>query len=776
MNCHIVKSLFTQERIKQKLFARQLRLTFPQILVLFIGLHLFSVNAVGSEKNVTKTRHGLLIGLGEAKVELAAATPYSLRLSVYYQNQTQPIQSSFLVDSDSAKSVAWSICHEGEFVGVKTKAGRLLMNPVDGAWTLESASGETLIPKHKIGKLNQYASTTNSQIDIQLGWNEQKPIEAYGCGNGVTDLLQTNANAHVSNGKAVLPYYWSKAGYSVLAVTTDDNQPASWHGATNVESKYVTWTFPGSRADLYLMPAASLKDATEVYASLTGAAPVPPRWVFGYLQSRWGWTNRAYIEDTMKHFTELNIPVDAFIYDFEWYTHKPDYKVPNAGETDFEDFGWNTDLFPDPVNQIKDYKAQGVHFVGIRKPRLGNSNLLKMIRAKGWDLQSHLKRHVPARNLDFASPALRDWYIKQIAGLLKNGVDGWWNDEGEFTYTTYFYWNLTERTALNRYRPGGRLWTLNRAFSPGTQRFGAAVWTGDVASKWKVLAETPANLLNWGLCGMPYGACDIGGFAGSPSPEMLSRWMEAGVFFPIMRTHSEIYYQPHFPWLYGTNALEAMRKAIDLRYRLIPYYYSLAYKTFETGVPLMRPLAMEFPNDPTVANLSDEWLMGESILAAPILEKGGKRSVYLPAGDWYVFGTNDVLKGSRSIEVTAALDEIPTYVLAGTILPLGPVIQHTSETPGGPLELQIYPGRDATFTLVEDDGITQNYLKGETRRTVFTWDDGKKQLKWNREGNYSGNNVFKSMRVVVFDPHGNSAAKCSLTSSGEIEPKPQLAM
>src|SRR5690606_2747417 len=190
------------------------------------------------------------------------------------------------------------------------------------------------------------------------------------------------------------------------------------------------------------------------------------------------------------------------------------------------------------------------------------------------------------------------------------------------------------------------------------------------------------------------------------------------VFFPIMRTHSEVHYQPHFPWLYGADAMDAIRKAIELRTRLIPYYYSLAYQTFETGIPLMRPLVMEFPDDPRVANLTDEWLMGDSLLAAPILKEGGKRSVFFPAGDWYLFGSTNRLQGSRSIEVTAALDEIPTYVRAGTILPLGPIIQNVTEQPGGPLELQIYPGKDASFTLIEDDGVTQNYLKGATRRTT----------------------------------------------------------
>jgi alpha-glucosidase len=310
------------------------------------------------------------------------------------------------------------------------------------------------------------------------------------------------------------------------------------------------------------------------------------------------------------------------------------------------------------------------------------------------------------------------------------------------------------------------LWTLNRAFSPGVQRLGAGAWTGDIKASWKAFAETPVSLLNWSLAGMPYSACDIGGFSETPSPELLSRWMEAGVFFPIMRSHSHIAATPHFPWLYGTNALHAIRAALELRYRLIPFYYSLAHETFETGVPWMRPLVMEFPGDPKAANLSDEWMMGDSLLAAPILQTNDTRSIYLPAADWYGFGTNHFVAGNQTIQVTAALDEIPAYVRAGSILPLAPVIQHTSQLPGGPLELQIYPGKDVTFTLVEDDGETLNYQKSKIRRTTFSWNDAAGQLTWKREGKYAGKDVFKDMRVVLFDPKGIVQAEHNLSVQG----------
>jgi alpha-glucosidase len=244
--------------------------------------------------------------------------------------------------------------------------------------------------------------------------------------------------------------------------------------------------------------------------------------------------------------------------------------------------------------------------------------------------------------------------------------------------------------------------------------------------------------------------------------------MEAGVFFPVMRSHSRITVTPRFPWLYGPEALDAIRKALDFRYRLLPYYYSLAHETAQTCVPLMRPLLMEFPDDPKVANLSDEWMMGPSLLAAPVLQPGDKRRVYLPDDTWYPFGTNAPLEGRRTIRVTAALDQIPVYVRAGSILPLGPVILHTSQAPGGPLELQIYPGKDAAFTLYEDDGKTMDYANGQVLTIAFQWHDAARQLSWTLDGSYAGQDIYRTIHVVVFDPHGIREADCTPGANGSI--------
>ena len=733
----------------------------------------FSTCLAQGQDSFQKVDRGIDLQVGHAQVELAVVTPTAFRLSISYQGKIAPSASTFLAPETAQDQTPWQVVHQDARIGIASAAGKLLIDPQSGQWTLEDAQGATLVPASDLAQAATVVLPDKTQapgLDLPVAGKPGASLQIYGCGNGSPTLQQAQGDTHLGDGVAVVPYYWSAAGYSALAVTDNDNAPASWTAAADHSS--LTWHFPGTTANLYLMPAPTLKEASQANAQLTGLAPVPPRWSLGYLQSRWGWANRAYIEDTLKQFRTLQIPVDAFIIDFEWYTRQPDYSVPPLGTPGFTDFGWNPDLFPQPDQQLADYRSQGIHWVGIRKPRIANSDVLAMLKEKGWmpNLPVDPKAGYHQRDANFANADFRAWYAEQSQPLLQTrNVSGWWNDEGEETFTNYYDWNRAEIAAWTEATPEKRFWTLNRAFSPGLDRLGAAAWTGDIHAKWNIFARVPTDLLNWSVTGMPYGACDIGGYKAETNPELLTRWMEAGVFFPIMRTHSAHQQKPHFPWLFGPEAQAAMTKAIDLRYRLIPYYYSLAYETHETGVPMMRPLLMDFPDDARLANLSDQWTMGAGLMVAPILQPGAtSRPVYLPGGKWYRFETATPSAGGQTITVAAALDQIPIYVRAGTILPLGPVVEDTDEMPGGPLDLQIYPGQDATFTLVEDDGESTAYLKGDYGKTTFSWNEASRRLSWKTEGNYHGPHRFKEMTISLFDPAGKKTLSAHLDPTGSL--------
>jgi alpha-glucosidase len=437
--------------------------------------------------------------------------------------------------------------------------------------------------------------------------------------------------------------------------------------------------------------------------------------------------------------------VDAYIFDFEWYTTSPDYTLGKEGKEGFTDFTFNPKLFPSPAKQIADLKGQGVKFIGIRKPRLGNAAWLDTARKNGWLISPKTDN----RDLNFSNADLRKWFEEKTRPLLKTGVDAWWDDEGESYYTCYYWWNTAQRDLLASARPNYRHFTLNRAFSPGNQRFGYSTWNGDIYSTWPYLADVPKDLLNFSLAGMYYGACDIGGFHGTPTKELLVRWFQAGVFFPIMRAHSDIGTPAHFPFLWGDDGEAAMRKALNLRYQLLPYIYSLGHEAYTTGAPIMRPLVMEFPADTAVANTTDEWLVGKGLLAAPVLNEGGKRKIYFPKDTWYNYSTGEKIIGPKTIAVDKPLDEIPVYVRAGTILPLGPVIQYSEQTSATPLQIHIYPGKNGSFKMVEDDGTSYNYTKGDTRTTTYNWNDKTQTLTWKVSGTYTGKNVYKTIKAIA---------------------------
>ena len=515
---------------------------------------------------------------------------------------------------------------------------------------------------------------------------------------------------------------------------------------------------------------------------------MPPRWAFGYLQSRWGWKSRADVTDALHQFVSRKLPVDAFIFDFEWYTKQPDYDVKPAGEAGFTDFGWNPAVFPDPAAQLSELHDAGVRFVGIRKPRLGNADLLKFVRSKDWDFRGGTS--YDARDLRYDVPGLRDWYAKQTGPLLRAGIDGWWDDEGEYTYMTYDGWNQAERQALDAVSPKGRLWTINRAFQPGTARYGAAAWTGDIHARWDVLRTTPVKLLNWSLAGMPYCGCDIGGFFDQTSPELLTRWMQAGTFFPVMRSHNNVEVRPHFPWLFGPQAEAAIRKALELRYRLVPLLYSLGHQAFATGEPLMRPLVMQYPADPKVADLSSEWLLGHDLLAAPVVQAGGFRTVYLPDDIWYDFATGDRVAGGRSTDPYRAVRRrARVRPRRGPSCPSPRWCSTPATCRVGRSSYRSTPAATAGLPWSRTTANTTAYATGNVRRTTFAWDDAARTLSWTRAGPYDGPDCFRSVRVTLHSGraqptpeqpavHDWEARRTSVTAAGrtvrlnEFGPRP----
>jgi len=770
-------------------------------------------------------------------VELAVATRLAIRASVSYSGNAFQggINSHMVPGPDVPDLPLYSLLVEGDYAGLEVKGLGSALVASNGAFVLRAPVGDkrgSLLVSDRFFKPLP-ATTTSAPKNVPIGDASVSPFanitavqfqfidgantRYYGSGADYDDawlLHRTSGNSYVKNRGFGVPYYWSSAGYGVLAVSPSEfvtdhhvRYPARWEacedGEFNIGGKAdrcMRWYVgddvyptpaPRRQADLYFTFPARASDSLRALYSLTGAPKVAPLYAHGFLASRWGWTNPAYIEAVLDNFRMGMYPLDAIIMDFEWYTPVTDYDFPVEGRRDFVDFGYNNVTLPKPPQQLKKFHEDyNVRFGGIRKPRIGNTFLLTELRNKGWLLPG-------SRELNFTLPEVRSWYAQQMRKFIEDGVDFWWNDEGETQYFTFQRWNEAELELLRSHSDTSRrrLFTISRSYTPGVQALGATViWTGDISESWDDLAKTPGYVLNWHMAGAYYITCDIGGFEGSgptdASPELVTRWYQVGVMLPIMRVHSRIDRQPHFPFLYPTEYAQAMRSALNLRYRLLPTIYSLIHQTVASGELLIRPLYAEFPHDKTVQEMTAEWMFGPSLLVAPVLSEGGgpKHVVHFPdsGGDtWYDFNSAKSYLPTTILDYPTAIDQLPLFVRSGSIILLAPKdVTATAKLPGGPLEVQIYDHSslrydlpEVTFTLVEDDGQTTNYeIDSPTyptvRRTLFTWNTTSRVLRWNVVSSPTKveSHWFIKLTVTVFRTNGQTTTTPEFTigPSGQI--------
>jgi alpha-glucosidase len=269
-------------------------------------------------------------------------------------------------------------------------------------------------------------------------------------------------------------------------------------------------------------------------------------------------------------------------------------------------------------------------------------------------------------------------------------------------------------------QPDKRAFVLTRSTFAGGQRY-AALWTGDASTDWPSLRQSVCTLLGLGISGIPFVGSDIGGFGQMPSAELLTRWLQTAVFYPFMRMHTPIDTPDKEPWSFGWQFEAVNKRAIELRYELLPYIYNVMQQASETGVPALRPLFLDFPDDVNTAKIDDEFLFGSDLLVAPVLSEGAQnRSVYLPAGDWYDYWTGQHYSGPTTLSVPVTLDSIPMFVRGGGFIFRQPVVQNTGQMPGNPLRVLIAPANNSSASLYEDDGESMRYRQGDFMRREFT--------------------------------------------------------
>ncbi|RME85707.1 MAG: DUF5110 domain-containing protein [Caldilineae bacterium] len=515
-----------------------------------------------------------------------------------------------------------------------------------------------------------------------------------------------------------------------------------------------TNTGPELRVDICAGP--DLTAVMDQYTALTGRMNLPPIWALGYHQSRWSYETAEIVRDIAEQFRRRRIPCDAIHFDIDYMDG-------------FRCFTWNRQAFPDPPGLIAELHSQGFKAVGMIDPGIKvDPNYSVCVDGIEQDVFCKLPDgtlfHGPVWPgecyfPDFTNPRVRRWWGEQYRGLVEDGFDGFWNDMNEptiFGGTTFpsvvqhdlegrggdhreahsVYGMLMARATfegLNRLRPNRRNWVFTRSGYAGIQRY-ASSWTGDNVSEWEHLRLTPAMLMNLGLSGLSFTGADVGGFAGTPTPELFARWISMAAFTPFYRTHTAKHTPQQEPWSFGSKVEEIARTYINWRYRLLPYIYTAFWQCSQTGLPIMRPLVFANPGHPDYLTLDDQWFFGDHLLVAPVLTpQTDQRRLHLPPGLWYDFWSDEPIQGDRVIRRSAPLDVVPLYVRSGSVLPLAPLQQYCGEHPTSPRELHLYAGSGVSF-LYEDDGETLAYRRGAYHLTRFHLQQDGRRLTLTRSG------------------------------------------
>ena len=534
--------------------------------------------------------------------------------------------------------------------------------------------------------------------------------------------------------------------HHVQIVCKSSNTPKlSWELANDK----TTFRSPNAKLlDYVVFYGPSTDKVISTYRKVSGNVPMLPRWAYGFWQCRERYTSGTNLVETVKEFRKRNLPMDVIVQDWQYWGNNG-WGVPQFDETNYAN----------PAGFIKEIHDLNAHFnISIWSNPDKNSKI-----GKDYILEN---LYIPdSKWLDYFNPLTRKTYWNTLnKNLFFYGVDSWWMDatependalHGQKTYLGLGdFYRLTYPLFVSRAVYEGqrettsrkRVCILTRSAFLGQQRYGTINWSGDIGGTWDSFKRQIVAGLNYTITGMPYWTTDIGGFfrpgkaqyTDENYQELLIRWYQWGAFNPIFRIHG--YQSETEPWHFSQQVQNNMKKILDLRYRLLPYIYSEAWQVTESGSTIMRPLIMDFNGDDSALEQDYEYMFGKAVLVSPVTEFNTEEwNVYLPKSVyWYNFWTGEKNEGGKFIKTEAPIDKIPLYIKAGSIIPMGPIIQYATEK-NDPIEIRIYSGADGEFTLYEDENDNYNYEKGDYSTIAFKWDDSKKILTiGERKGTFAG--------------------------------------
>ncbi|HTT32787.1 MAG TPA: glycoside hydrolase family 31 protein [Methylomirabilota bacterium] len=686
-----------------------------------------------------------------------------------------PSHPDLVVIKENWPAVKWELQTTDDAITLSTSQIKAVVDRKNSSITFQDSAGKTLFQQTEASLTPVVVNgeqTYHTELYSKL-WGSYESF--YGLGQHqagvwnyrgeVVDISQDNTNISI-------PLLLSSNGYGIF-----------WNNASRsrFNNRFLSALYLSSEVadelDYYFLYGPEFDRVIRGYRELTGVPPLFGKWAYGFWQCKNKYNTQEELLGVAHKYRQLHIPADNIVQDwFWWYT---------MGEPVFD-----KSRYPDPPGMVDDLHKNNFHLMISVWPffRPGTKTYEDMDRRGFFIDRTKVVSFHPANMAlyDAFNPEARKYYWNLMdQALFKIGVDAWWLDTTEpetedretnilVTNKTYLGNGARYANAFPLMTTSGvyqgqrsesdkkRVFILSRSAFAGTQRNAAAVWSGDVNSDWIFFKKQIPAGLNYSLSGLPYWTTDIGGFvSGNPDDpeyrELFIRWFQFGTFNPILRVHGTRSTNQNELWSYGPEAQKILVRFDTLRYRLLPYIYSLAWMTTNEGYTPMRGLIMDFRTDARVATIGDQFMFGPALLVNPVTDPGATaRRAYLPNSRWYDFWTGASVDGPRTVDAAAPLEKLPLFVRAGSIVPMGPELEWSMEKAEDPLELRVYRGANGDFKLYEDENDGYNYEKGVYATIPFYWDEAKQTLTiGGREGEFPGMLSERTFHVVfVGENHG----------------------
>ncbi len=751
----------------------------PSVLLCVLTLLAAAAQAQWAPMNpvtaVQQQPDGVLFTMQTGTLKLQVCTDSIIRVR-YSATSAFSDRPDYVITKTSWPETKWTMQSTNDAVTLTTSRMAVTVTRKDGGITYRDLEGKQLL-QEATRKLTPVKVNGEDTYRAESFINIYGSREAlYGLGQhqaGVWNYRGESVDISQDNTNIAVPLLLSSQGYGLYW----NNDSRSRFNNRFANYMYIT-SEVADNIDYYFFYGPDFDRIIAAYRELTGQAPMFGKWAYGFWQCKNRYKSQEELLGVARKYRELHIPVDNIVQDWFWWNRKGEHV-----------FNKN---YPDPKGMIDQLHAQNFHLMISVWPFFEpGSAVYDEMDKRGWFVDKFKFAKPPYHTngmavYDATNPEARKYYWQLMDKALFNiGVDAWWLDTtepetegqeenillghklaaGSGDRYVNIYPLMTTGAVYDGQRSASdkkRVFILSRSAFAGDQRYGVTAWSGDINSDFfSFRRQIPAGL-NFALSGIPYWTTDIGGFVtGDPDDpayrELFVRWFQYGTFSPILRVHGTRKTDQNELWSYGPEAQKILVSFDRLRYRMLPYIYSLAWKTTSESYTPMRPLVMDFRSDVRAQNIGDQFMYGPAFLVNAVTEPDATtRRLYLPQSKWYDFWTGSSVAGGKTIDASAPLDRLPLYIRSGSILPLGPDEEWSTEKPADPIELRIYRGADADFTLYEDENDSYNYEKGAYATIPLHWDDAKQALTiGDRKGQFPGMLEKRTFRVVfVGENHG----------------------